>query len=475
MRGLEYRFRLTPTQAEYVNSDAVVNIIISNTGEGKTWASIAAIIRHMQRCGRSIRCAIVRDTHENIKLSTARSIQDFFDVYPLGYKFRNDFKQLTIFGNHKIEVDLFGIDDLGSLSKLQGPEFALIWLEEPAPMADNVNAGLSEEVFNAALVRCARQKGTIPRLQISMNPADEEHWTYRRFIEDPGISPDNPLITKKVWFVPYGENVHASEISRQAVKDAYKNDPESYARYVEGKFAVIYQGDKVTPYYKRNIHLLPDVAEPVKGLESFRLWDSWGSPCCVLGQLTTIGRMIIYNVCLIDGESDIRTLISTQVNPLLNSPRWKGKAKIWRDIGDFTMKMRDQSRVEDSAALVIQRAFNNRFEPGPSTWKMVKQGLDDMFNRNGLIQGMPSVQIDPVGGRLLDRALNGAWHYPVDSQGKRRREKPVKDAASHVGDAFANGCCVLRPSPRKADLSKYRTQAKKIQKRAQGYAVGGAM
>jgi hypothetical protein len=185
--------------------------------------------------------------------------------------------------------------------------------------------------------------------------------------------------------------------------------------------------------------------------------------------------MIIYNVCLIDGESDIRTLISTQVNPLINSPRWKGKAKIWRDIGDFTMKMRDQSRVEDSAALVIQRAYNNRFEPGPSTWKMVKQGLDDMFNRNGLIQGMPSVQIDPVGGRLLDRALNGAWHYPVDNQGKRRREKPVKDAASHVGDAFANGCCVLRPSPRKADLRAYRQVALKVKKRAQGYAVGGAM
>ncbi|MEM4721784.1 MAG: hypothetical protein QXT73_06985 [Candidatus Methanomethylicaceae archaeon] len=59
-----------------------------------------------------------------------------------------------------MDVDLFGIDDPASLSKLQGPEYALIWLEEPAPMADKANAGLSEEVFNAALVRATRQKNT---------------------------------------------------------------------------------------------------------------------------------------------------------------------------------------------------------------------------------------------------------------------------------------------------------------------------
>jgi hypothetical protein len=48
--------------------------------------------------------------------------------------------------------------------------------------------------------------------------------------------------------------------------------------------------------------------------------------------------------------------------------------------------------------------------------------------------GLPSVQIDPVGGKLLDRALNGAWHYPVDNAGKRTRDKPKKDEASHPGD-----------------------------------------
>ena len=189
--------------------------------------------------------------------------------------------------------------------------------------------------------------------------------------------------------------------------------------------------------------------------------------------MTTIGRLIIYDVCQINGNSDLRVLISTQVEPLLNSPRWKGKAKSWRDIGDFTMAMRDQSNVEESAKMVIQRTLKTRFESGPYTWKMVKSGMDNMFGQNGLIQGMPSVQLDPIGAKLLDKALNGAWHYPVDNQGKRSREKPVKYASSHPGDAFAAGACILRPSSRKADIRAMQKTALRQKKRAQSYAVEG--
>ena len=479
---INYDISFSPTVFDFIESTKTITILIAPLGEGKTFGCIGAMLAHAERCGvPNIRYAIVRDTLENIKLSIVPSIQEFFQDTPQIYRFKNEYKELTIWmasekhGMIRIDVDLFGIDDPASLGKLQGSSaYSLIWLNEPAPISDKANAGLSIDVYRVAVIRCVRHTGTPGRLLVDMNPADEGHWTFEEFIMKPDVDDEFPLIEKQVWRVPYGENTKLKQEARQAAMKMYANSPAEYARYVQGQFAVIYTGEKVTPYYRREIHLLPYEAEPVRGLESFRFWDSWGAPACVLGQVTTIGRLLIYNVCLIEGNSDIRTLITTQVNPLINSPRWKNKAKNWRDIGDFTMAMRDQSNVEESAKLVIQKAFQNRFEPGPSTWKMVKQGLDDMFQRNGLIQGLPSVQIDPVGGRLLDRALNGAWHYPVDNAGRRTREKPVKDAASHVGDAFANGCAVLRPSARKADLGAYRQIAKKIQRRAQSYAVGGS-
>lgn len=473
---MDLEFNFSPTVTNFINSEKVITILIAPLGEGKTFGCIGAMLSHAKRCGEPIRCAIVRDTLENIKLSIVPSIQEFFKECPQAIAFKNEFKELTIRADNfpRIDVDLFGVDDPAALGKLQGSSaYTLIWLNEPAPIADKANAGLSIELYRVAVIRAVRHKGTPGRLLVDMNPADEAHWTYREFILEPDFDPDFPLIQKQVWHIPYGENKELGDDARQAAMKMYATDPASYARYVEGQFAVIYRGEKVTPYYKRNIHLLPYAAEPVMGLESFRFWDSWGSPACVLGQVTTIGRLIVYNVCLIDGNSDIRTLISTQVEPLINSPRWKNKARLWRDVGDFTMANRDQSNVEESSKLVIQRAFQGRFEPGPSTWKMVKSALDDMFQKHGLIQGMPSVQLDPVGARLLDRALNGAWHYPVDNSGRRSREKPVKDSASHVGDAFANGCAVMRPSVRKADLGAYRQQALKAKKRAQSYAVGG--
>jgi len=469
MADAVFQYDLAPTQSAYIFSNKVVNVIISNTGEGKTFASIMAMIVHAQRCGRPIRCAIVRDTHENIKLSTARSIQEFFEEYPHIIRFKNDFKQLTIYTNPRIDVDLFGIDDLGALSKLQGPEYALIWLEEPAPMADKVNAGLSEEVFNAALVRCARQKNTQARLQVSMNPADEDHWTFKRLIEAPDIDPDNPLITKQVWFVPYGENQYVSETSRQAVKSAYKDDPAAYTRYVEGKFAAVYRGKKVTPEYNPLIHLSTLPLAPARGLVSFRYYDAWHNPTCGLGQITSTGRLVFLDTVRLEG-SDIRTLIETQVKPLLNSPRWLGMAKSWRDLGDFSMKQPDQSNRQESAARVVEDAFGTVFEPGPPRWEIMKLGMKRALNMN--IMGMPAVVVCP-NNKLLNKALSGAWHYKTDNAGNIVSALPEKDEWSHIGDGWANATNVLLPT-RFMGVNKdsYRKQAENAKKRANSYAVG---
>jgi hypothetical protein len=448
-----------------------VNAIISNTGEGKSFAAVVAMMVHAQRCKKNIRCAIVRDTHENIKNSTVRTIKDVFELEPGLVQFWNDFKKLKIHTSpYTVEADLFGIDDLASLSKLQGPEYALIWLEEPAPMADRINAGLSEEVFNAALTRCARQKGTIPRLQISMNPADTEHWTYRRLIESAYIDPDNPLITKSVWFVPYGENRHLSEIARQAVKAAYKDDPASYERYVAGRFATVYEGIKVAPEYNPTIHLAPSPLEPAEGLESFRLWDGWHTPACLLGQITNTGRLIFIDSVRME-NSDIGALIDTKVRPLLESPRWIGKAKAWRDIGDRSMMIPDQSNRQATAARIIEDKLNTYFEPGPSQWENLKHGLKHALNMN--IQGHPAIVINPQ-ERILHRALAGAWHYKTDTSGNIMSALPKKNLASHVGDAMANGVCVLLPSYSIERFSEAVTKAKKInKKKAESYRVSG--
>lgn len=440
-------FKLSPTQRAYVESEAVVNAIIGPMGDGKTYASIVAMLYHAQRCGCAIRAAIVRDTLENIKNSTVQSLYDVFRDYPYLLKFSDEYRKLTIFSSPRIECHLFGIDDLASLSKLQGPEYALIWLEEPAPIAERQNAGLSEEVYNLALARCARQVGTKPRLQISMNPADEDHWTYRRLVLEPDINPEYPLITKRVFFVPYGENKALPEVARQATRAAYQHDKAGFTRYVEGRFAPVYRGKPVTPEFNPELHVSKEPLEPVSGWVGFRIYDGWHNPACLLGQISPEGRLYFLDLVMVN-NGDIRTLIETKVMPLIESPRWRGKVSGWRDGGDASMMQPDQSNRQMSAAKVIEQAFRTTFEPAPRLWMVLREGLKSALN--SMVGGKPVVVInrDMV---ALRRQLEGGWHYKTDVSGNVIRQgdrppKPEKTEQSRIGECFAYACNILRPS-----------------------------
>uniref|UniRef100_A0A6M3JRE5 Putative terminase n=1 Tax=viral metagenome TaxID=1070528 RepID=A0A6M3JRE5_9ZZZZ len=436
---------LSSTQQAFVMSEKVVPVLVGSMGEGKSFAGVAALIAHAKRNAAPIRAAIIRDTHVNIKNSTRLTIEEFFQpIHSLkrpAYKFRNDYKELSIFCDPRVDVDLFGIDDDASLSKLQGPEYALIWLEEPAPIADKKNAGLSEAVFNASLVRAMRQRDRKGRLQVTMNPADEDHWTYRRLIEDPDVNPDTPLITKEVFNIPYGENQNLAAIAREATQSAYKNDPSAYARYVKGQFASVYHGMKVTPEFKAERHMCQNLVVPAPGLIGFRFFDGWHSPCVLMGQITQLGRLIVMETIFLE-NSDIIHLVD-MIKSVMETPKWKDKCKGWRDIGDITMRIPDQSNKQKSAAKVIENAFNTVFEPGPSTWDHMKLGLKHAL-RESAPNGEPMIYLSNS-QTFLKRALDGGWHYPVDNSGNISSKIPQKNIFSHVGDCFANGCNVLIP------------------------------
>jgi len=477
--------KFSPTIQDFILSEKTITILVAPLGEGKTFGCIATMIYHAARCGQPIRCAIVRDTLENIKLSIVPSVEEFFEEFfpdnpTRFYRFKNECKELTIFGNLRIEVDLFGIDDPASLGKLQGSSaYSLIWLNEPAPIADKANAGLSEEVYNVAGIRAVRRKATPGRLIVDMNPADEEHWTHRRFIEEEDFDPNFPLVHKQVWFVPYGENQHLKEESRQMAKKMYENDEAAYARYVKGEFAAVYRGEKVTPQYKRERHLCPDILVPAPGLVSFAFFDSWHNPACCLGQITSTGRLTFIDTLRLQ-NSDIRTLIHTQVIPLLNSPKWRNKPNSWRIGGDFSMKQPDQSNRNESAARVVEEAFRKFlklpgifFEAGPSKWDTMKRHIARAL-QDGDHRG-DSLVLLSNDNRLLDKGLRGAWHYKTDNSGNvLKNVKPDKDVHSHPCDAWANAVGVLLPAlDRRAHLGDYRKAAVRVKQRIQSYATGG--
>ena len=208
------------------------------------------------------------------------------------------------------------------------------------------------------------------------------------------------------------------------------------------------------------------------GLVSFAFFDSWSNPSCVLGQITQYNRMIFLDTLRLEG-SDIATLLELEVLPLLESPRWKGKAKAWRIGGDCTMRNMDQSNKLESASRKVERAFPGCFfEAGPREWSMIAQHIPYALRATDH-RGEPMILLSKD-NRILDKGLAGAWHYPTNNAGQRTGTVPKKDEASHPCDAWANAVCVLLPSKvTMLSKPKARKAAARALQRARSYGTGG--
>jgi hypothetical protein len=316
-----------------------------------------------------------------------------------------------------------------------------------------------------------------------MNPADEDHWTYEEFLLKPDFDERFPLVQKQVWHVPYGENPNLKDESRQAAIAMYAPGTAEYIRYVEGRFAPIMKGISVTPQYDRSKHMIidrrgvPVPLAPADGLTGFAFFDSWSNPACVLGQKTKHNRLVYLDTFYIEG-SDIVTLLETLVIPMIESPRWKGACRGWRIGGDATMMNMDQSDRTKSAAKIVEKFFPScRFEPGPREWRHIEGHLPYVLTHN-TAKGNPLILLSGD-NRLLDKALSGGWHYRKDNSGKRTSQLPVKDSASHYGDAFASAACRLLPynllNFNKETKDAYSQTLQRQRARAMGYITPNSM
>lgn len=479
----DLEFDLSPTQYAFVMCNDDIVQIMGSMGEGKTHAGVAGCVVHAKRCGKPIRGALVRDTHQNIKISTLPDIKH--DI--LGSQWcrsADSDKKLYILTTPGIELDLFGIDDEAAISKLQGPQYAIIWLEEPAPIIEKANAGLPRDVLNMAIARAARQAGTQMRVQITQNPADEEHWSSELADEPDGVyeSAEDPAtgkieeITKRTFWIRPGENKYLNPKARAATKAAFRDDPGKLARYVEGQIATVNRGKKVTPAYSPALHYSKEILPAIDG-ELIFMWDGWHHPTCIITQFYPSGQLVIHNVVEDDNLTGVRELCKEKLDPVLNSPKFSLKRiTSIRVVGDESMATPDQStRMRSAAKAVVtylSKKFKQRnleFEKGPKSWTIRRESTNRVF-KTLIGEGIPQVVLSrsAVG---LHRALRGGWHYKTDNSGKIMGDKPVKDRFSHPGDAFGHGMSILFPW--EPDVKRTPVNKRKSTKLARSYGQSG--
>ena len=453
-------------------------------GEGKSDSGIMAMSYHaslQDKKYKPIPWAIVRDTWKNLERTTLRSF-----LFPSEKSFMAQIRSRLRMrdGGRFLELPgvwtafLFGVDTPDDLNQLQSMQLGGLWIEEAAPaMQEEIGRGVAEEVWSIGITSLRHplmsenasgwlKEVCLPvlwqtglpvlvrtqaggnngglgllnpkeikeglllgaltrdpegglvirnrRAQLTQNYPSEDHWSWMRFHEDP--TPDRALFR-----IPRGENIYVDDQYRETMKRALENRPDLLDRLVIGRPAHVQVGEKVTPEYNESLHRSKENLNPMPQLTTFRFWDGGLSPSCVFAQLTSRGKFIVTDT-LRGSNVGMKQFIGMFVKPLL-AERYV-KIDKWRDIGDPSLKERDQSDSTVTAAKIIEEELQTTFEAGIASWQSRLEAMRELLSR--LVDGEPMFVVSKH-ERILHRALSGGWHYHRDSAGRVLRDLPVKD------------------------------------------------
>lgn len=359
----------------------------------------------------------------------------------------------------------FGMDRPADANKFQGFEAGLLWLEEPAPAAD-ISSGIPAEVF-AMGVSSLRQPGVRkPGVQITMNPPDRSHWTLE--LQETLDEAGHPDMRCDVFRIPVGENTHLPSGYRERMRLGLEaaQRPDLIRRLSEGNIGTVIVGVPVTPEFS-DMHVAKGLIEIRIGWPTYRAYDAGLNPTCLHAQTTPGGHLNIVG-CVVgmnmgmeellqvhvipwEAKMNLRSVVSVPPPPKRPPRDDFGHLKTWsrartmvkfRDIGDPACVQREQTHSERSVARIIENLLGTTFEKGRVEWSARLNSMRAVLTRN--IGGRPMLQIDPECVPLIE-ALEGAWHYMRFPSGKVS-PLPLKNLASHPGDALSYLTSVLYPS-----------------------------
>lgn len=488
-KALEVTLEPSETQEEFIRSHVLENCFMGPRGEGKTDGGIMAMTYHaslQDKKYRPIPWAIVRDTWKNLERTTYRSFM--YPTCPQSFAYqvrgrireRDGGRELRLVdgkGNAIWIAFLFGMDTPDDMNKLLSMQLGGLWVEEAAPaMQEDIGSGISEEVWTIGITSLRHPLMTdtaveflkewegkfrlmtpndkkqglllgaltkdpygdfVPRnrrAQITMNYPSEDHWTWVRFYEEPGLD-------RALFRIPKGENEHIDDQYRDNMAKSLKGRQDLLDRLVEGRPAHVQLGIAVTPEYHESYnggpwHRSDKNLDPMVNLPVYRFWDGDLHPSAVFAQITPRGKFMVTDTLRgIDTGMGMKQFIDQQVKPLIQN-RYSIISK-WRDLGDPTLRDRDPSDSSKTAAQMIEKELNTTYEGGVLRWGPRKEALKELLTRT-LSDGEPMFVVSKH-EKLLHRALSGGWHYNKSSSGKVSDEPDNNDPNSHPASGLSHG------------------------------------
>ena len=484
----------SPTCAKFIRAtrhgpldEMRVLILRGARGEGKTSGGLWACMALAERLAVEspeilpLRVGVVRDTWTNLERTTLVSFEENARL-GLELEFLNGRREARVAcaGTDFVHFWFFGLDRPDDADKLQGFACGILWLEEVAPAA-GVASGVPASVLGIGATS-VRQGGVPPRLIVTMNPPDKNHWILRveQHLEQVGLRG----VVIAHFVIPSGEkSAHFRALAAMGEGEAWAEAADAFdayrtrnrafleavgrhdlvARLVEGEVGEVRLGTAVVPNFSRALHVAAEPLAIVRGLEVIRGIDAGINdlhPACVWMQcgsdwLNVLGSRVGTNI-------GIEEFVRREVWPFerkyhLVKPRAASgfgpgarQGFRFRNIADPAVFQTEGQRSARTAAMVLEEMFKEAIEPGPVEWAARREALFAAFQRKGPGDRM-FVAIDPEENEILIDGLAGRFSYPEHHE----TGEPIADIAaakrhsgkwSHPVDALAYPLAVLYPA-----------------------------
>lgn len=470
-------FQATDTMVEFIRDPAYVRLIAGPVGSGKSVCCSHELVRLAlaqapNKDGvRKSRTAIIRNTADQLRTTTAKTFMDWFPSGVWGtYKTseRTYYMRFTLPDKTKIDAEfmMLPLDSPDDVRKVLSLELTFAWLNEVRE--------IRPEIIDGILMRLRRypsRKDGGPTRSCAIldtNMPDMDTWHFRQMEEPPenwSVFIQPPAILGFDEF--YNQEGHEPD-EADAATDPRGNhwwinpqadnvdnlDPLYYPSIIPGKtedFISVYlrcrYGRSLAglPVYENTFS--PDfhiAEEPFTALrsESYPLiigLDFGRTPSAAICQRNARGQLVVLDE-LSSENMGIESFLSQKLQLRLSESDFIGCSAV---IAPDPAGWAKQQIGEVSPVDVVKKAGFSVAKPSTNDPERRIEAVERLLLDH--IDGKPALIINPGCGKLI-KGFRYGYKYKLNKNGTQEN-KPLKDEWSHIHDSLQYACLIAQTNP----------------------------
>lgn len=420
------------TQAEFMQNDAKMRVLMGPVGSGKSVTSCFEIIRRAsmqppnERGVRKTRALVIRETARQLQDTTIKTWLDWFPDGVCGRYMKTTKTYLFNVGDVECEVMFRALDDADDVANLNSLEVTFAWMNECRDIHPDIVDALSKRVG-----RYPSKKDGGPSwfgMWGDTNPPTMDTWWYYQMEHlDPK---DGVSSNENGWAVfkqPSGRSPYAENIENlpEGYYDTQGRSDEYIRVYVDGEYGLSSAGQPVYKYFRPDYHMAKKKLNPiVNGIRPIIVGMDLGlTPAAVVGQQDPRGRALILDEA-VSFDMGVQRFIRTLLKPLIYERFGSAPILIVVDPAGI-----QRAQTDERSAVDIIKAEGLKVIPAKTNNVTARiSAVDDYLMRQ--VDGDPAFLIDPRCTKLK-AAMMGGYRYK-----ERIVDTIDKNKHSHVAEAL---------------------------------------